>query len=183
MTLQFQRLLMDQMPRLQSYAMSLTRNRPDAEDLVQTTALLALRAESQFIAGTNFSAWTYRILKNSFLSKCRGNKRTPVSIDDVPEQALACPDSVHDHVLTREVIRAMDKLNPALREVLTMICGSEMTYEEAATALACSVGTVKSRMWRARAQMKKLLLGEDEDRPHRVVATQPRYAASAAACA
>lgn len=72
----------------------------------------------------------------------------------------------------------MDKLKPTLREVLTLICGSEMTYEGAATALACSVGTVKSRMWRARAQMKKLLLGDDEDQPRRalVKAQQPAHA-------
>ena len=176
MSQQFQTQLMDQLPRLQAYAMSLTRNRHDAEDLVQTTAFLALRAEDQFIVGTNFSAWTYRILKNNFLSKCRSNKRNQVSIDDVPEHALARPEGVHDQILTREVIRAMDKLKPTLREVLTLICGSEMTYEEVATALDCSVGTVKSRMWRARAQMKKLLLGDDEDQPRRVLATTPQPA-------
>ena len=164
MSPQFQTQLMNQIPRLQACAMSLTRNRPDAEDLVQTTALLALRGEKQFIAGTNFAAWIYRILKNSFLSKCRSNRRTTVSIDDVPEHALACSDSGYDHVLTSEVIRAMGKLNPALCQVLTMICVSEMTYEEAATTLACSVGTVKSRMWRARVQMKKLLLGVSDVR-------------------
>jgi len=156
---QFQQLLLAQMPRLRAYAMTLTRNRPDADDLIQTTAVLALRSESLFMVGSNFSAWAYRIMRNSFLSNCRKNKRRPTSIDDVPETSLASPETLHEHVLSREVVRAMDKLSPNLREILTLICGAELSYEEAASVLSCSVGTVKSRLWRARDRMKDILLG------------------------
>jgi RNA polymerase sigma-70 factor (ECF subfamily) len=154
----FHSLLLTQLPRLRAYAFTLTRNRADADDLLQSTAVLVLRSEAMFIAGSNFPAWTYRIMRNSFLSGCRKNKRRPVSIDTVPEAALALPETLHDHILSREVVRAMTRLSPVLREVLALICGAELSYEEAAVVLGCSTGTVKSRLWRARDRLKNLLL-------------------------
>lgn len=164
MSKQFQELLLEQLPRLRGYAMTLTRNTSDANDLVQSAAERILKYESHFEAGTNFSAWSFRILKNHHISNCRANKRKLVSLDQVVGDAiqpvaLVRPARQEEQILTQEVIRALDKLTPNLREIITLVCGAQLSYEEVAVVLACSVGTVKSRMWRARDQMKTLLVG------------------------
>ena len=153
----FQQQVLIHLPRLTAYAMTLTRNRSDAEDLVQTTAFLALRSESQFIVGTIFTGWIYRILKNRFISERRGSARRPISLDGVHESVLSRPSPTEDVVLAGEVIKTMEQLNPKLKKTLLLICGDNLSYQEAATALSCSVGTVKSRLWRAREHMKSLL--------------------------
>jgi RNA polymerase sigma-70 factor, ECF subfamily len=174
MSKQFQELLLTQLPRLRAYAMSLTRNAADANDLVQGAAERILKYESHFEVGTNFSAWAYRILKNKHISDCRSYKRSNVSLDAISEdavqpKALIRPARQEEQVLTQEVIRALDKLSPNLRETITLICGAQFSYEEAAVVMSCSVGTVKSRMWRARDQMKLLLLGAFDDETPDVV--------------
>lgn len=157
MTESFHQMLLAQLPRLRAYAMMLTRNTADTDDLLQTVAVHALRSEQQFQVGSNFRAWTYRIMKNCHISRGRKNRRSVASIDDVPEELLAYSAHIEEHVFSSEIIRAMDKLSPHLREILTLVCGAEVSYEEAATILSCSVGTVKSRLWRARDKMRALL--------------------------
>lgn len=161
MTRPFHDMLVTQLPKLRPYALMMTGNRAAADDLLQETALKVLRAESQFEPGTNFNAWTYRILRNEFISSCRRAKRTPRDIDAVPEEFLARPATQEDKIATREVFQAMRQLPETQREVLSLVCGSGMSYEDAADVLDCSVGTVKSRLWRARSKMKDLLLGEE----------------------
>lgn len=168
MSKEFQELLLTQLPRLRAYAMTLTRNASDASDLVQSAAERILKYESHFEVGTNFSAWTYRILKNNYISNCRTLKKRLVSLDEIAGDefipvALVRPARQEEQVLTGEVVRAMDKLTPNLREILTLVCGAQLSYEEVAVVLSCSVGTVKSRMWRARDQMKTLLMGTCDD--------------------
>lgn len=162
MSKEFQDMLLQQLPRLRVFALSMTRNPTDADDLLQVAAERVLKYESHFEVGTNFPAWSYRILKNSHISNCRSQKRRPISINKFEEAAAPPPSLVlgarqEDHVYAREVVRAMEKLTPPLREILTLICGAQLDYEEAAEMLACSVGTVKSRLNRARGQMKSLL--------------------------
>jgi RNA polymerase sigma-70 factor (ECF subfamily) len=82
-------------------------------------------------------------------------------IDDIPEEFLSRAGDQDDKVLTREIIQAMDKLQPRQREVLILICASGLSYEEAAESLQCSVGTIKSRLWRARRHMQALVMGEE----------------------
>lgn len=160
MSEEFNQQLVGNMRRMRVHALALTRNSADADDLVQITALLALRHQAQFMPGTNFAAWTGRILKNRFISNCRGAKRIPMCIDDVPESLLVSPQNIHVQVLAGEAVKAMGKLSPVLREALSLAC-EEHSCEELAAALSCSVGTVKSRVWRARRKMRELLpLGE-----------------------
>lgn len=161
MTRPFHDMLVTQLPKLRPYALMMAGSRAAADDLLQETALKVLRAEAQFEPGTNFSAWTYRILRNAFISSCRRAKRTPRDIDTVPEEFLARPATQEDKIATREVFQAMRQLPETQREVLSLVCGSGMSYEDAAEVLECSVGTVKSRLWRARSKMKDLLLGDD----------------------
>ena len=167
MSKQFQELLLTQLPRLRAYAMTLTRNPSDANDLMQSAAERMLKYESHFEIGSNFSAWSYRILKNNHISNCRRNKARHVSLDQlaespVPPAALVRPARQEDLVFTQEVLEALAKLTPNLREIITLICGAQLSYEEVAEVLSCSLGTVKSRLWRAREQMKTLLLGTNE---------------------
>jgi RNA polymerase sigma-70 factor, ECF subfamily len=157
---QFQEMLLTHMPRLQAYAVMLTRDRAAAEDLLQETALKAWRAQSQFTMGTNFTAWIYKILRNEYISSLRRNKRRPARLDDVPEEFLSRTGAQENDILSREVVHAMGKLQPEQREVLILICASGLSYEEAAESLGCSIGTIKSRLWRARARMSALVLGE-----------------------
>ena len=185
---EFHTMLTAHLPRLRAYAIMLTRDRAAADDLVQETALRALRAQSQFTMGTNFTAWMYCILRNEHTSSLRRSARRPIVLDEIPEQLLAQPGDQEDKVLTREVIEAMQHLQPSQREVLILICAAGLSYEEAAESLGCSVGTVKSRLWRARRHMQALVLGEPVDalegperRPEAVDSTRqvlPRLASS-----
>jgi RNA polymerase sigma-70 factor (ECF subfamily) len=152
-------MLVDALPRLRAYATILTRNRTAADDLLQQTAYRALRSETQFTMGTNFLAWMYRILRNEHISSLRRAKRTPACIDDLPEDLFSRRGEQEDKLLSREVLAAMDKLPSSQREVLILVCAGGMSYEEAAISVGCSVGTIKSRLWRARQHMQDLVLG------------------------
>jgi RNA polymerase sigma-70 factor (ECF subfamily) len=158
----FHNLLLEHLPRLQAYAIMLTRDRTAAADLLQETALRALRAQDQFTPGTNFAAWMYRILRNEHFSSLRRSKRKMSRLEDMPEDVLSKPGKQEAHVMYKKVTRAMNQLQPDQREVLVLICAAGMSYEEAAEAIGCSIGTVKSRLWRARSRMAQLVLGEDE---------------------
>ncbi|MBY0511277.1 MAG: sigma-70 family RNA polymerase sigma factor [Rhodospirillaceae bacterium] len=116
---------------------------------MQETALKAWRAQSQFALGTNFTAWIYKILRNEYISSLHRNKRRPARLGEIPEEFLS-----------RKVVHAMNKLQPEQREVLVLICASGLSYEDAAETLGCPVGTIKTRLWRARARMAALVLGE-----------------------
>jgi len=164
MTKQFHETLTAHYQRLRVYAIKLTRNLHEAEDLLQTTAVLALRAESQFTVGTNFSGWVHRIMKNSFLSSCRTIHRRPISIDDAAPEYLMTHEAPDAHIMLNEATRAIAKLPPDTRRLLTMIYQDDFTYEDASAALSCSVGTVKSRLWRGRVLLRKLL-GETSEGP------------------
>ncbi len=158
MTDQFRDLLLAEMPRLRGYAFVLARNQAVADDLLQETALRAWRSQSQFAIGTNFKAWVYRILRNEFISTCRRSKRAPLPMDEVAESVFAYGGDQEEKVIAREVVQALDKLPTAQREVLYLKCVSDYTYEEVAAALECSLGTVKSRLWRARNAMQRMLM-------------------------
>ena len=157
----FDDMLLDHLPRLRAYAIMLTRDRSAAGDLLQETALRALRAQNQFQPGTNFAAWTYKILRNEHISSLRRSKRKFANIDAMPEELLSRNGAQEAHVLSREVIRAMEQLHPDQREVLILVCASGMSYEEAAETIGCSIGTIKSRLWRARARMAALIMGSE----------------------
>lgn len=161
--LTFQDLLLASLPRLRAYAILLTKDRTRADDLLQESVLRALCAKHQFQLGTNFNAWIHRILHNQFISFLRQQRRPMTTLDDVSESYLSQPAGQDDKILTQEVVRALGRLPEGQREALILISSSGMSYDEAASVLGCSVGTVKSRVWRARRQMEKLILDNDED--------------------
>lgn len=121
-------------------------------------AFKVIRAEGQFQVGTNFQAWVWRIARNELMTGYRRQGREPVSWPEGFNPPA--PEGV-DVVEVHEVVALMDNLNENQREVLLLI-GSGEGYEEAAAALGVSVGTVKSRLWRARELMRRLVDGEPE---------------------
>jgi len=152
----FNELLVEALPRLRTYALWLTRNRASADDLLQEAAYRALRARDQFTMGTNFGAWMSRIVRNEFISSVRGSKKH-VPMQDLPEHFYSKPAEQENVVFSRQAIQAISKLRPNHREAIELVCANGLRYDQAADAINCSTGTIKSRLWRARNQLAEML--------------------------
>jgi RNA polymerase sigma-70 factor (ECF subfamily) len=157
----FEELALPLLDALFRYARWLTRDAAEAEDLVQEAYLKGLRGFGGFHAGSSIRAWMFRILRNTFLTSRTGLRAVPtVSIDDELPDA-ATPEL---HLLQRADVeslrRAIENLPLEFREVLLMSDVEEMSYREIAEALSIPVGTVTSRLIRARQKVRKALRGE-----------------------
>jgi RNA polymerase sigma-70 factor (ECF subfamily) len=156
----FEQLAMPLFERLYNFACWLTQDRGEAEDLVQETYAKALKGFSSFQPGTNFRAWIYRILRNAFLTSRSGLKAAsvPLESDGEGEVALAHDETPESILLQRSdwqlVQRAIEQLPVAYREVLLLCEVEEMSYQEIATALSIPMGTVMSRLSRARQALR-----------------------------
>jgi RNA polymerase sigma-70 factor (ECF subfamily) len=148
------------LPRLRVQALALTRNRPDADDLVQAAVTRALAAKAHFTPGTNLGAWVYRILRNQFLSDRRRARET-VGIEDAPSASLAVSASQEGHIALQELRRHLGRLSPDHRTALVMVSVEGLSYQQVADAMGCPVGTAKCRVFRARRQLEAWLLGTD----------------------
>jgi RNA polymerase sigma-70 factor (ECF subfamily) len=160
---EFEQLAMPLFAPLYNLAHWLTQDRSEAEDLVQETYAKALKGFASFRPGTNFRAWIYRILRNTFLTSRTGLK-SAVSLDDEDDpQAIApatqdTPESLLLERADRDALqRALRELPVAYREVILLCDVEEMSYREIADALAIPIGTVMSRLARARKAMRELL--------------------------
>ena len=158
----FEDLALPLFDQLYNFARWLTQDTSEAEDLVQETYAKALRGFSSFQAGTNFRAWIYRILRNSFLSSRTGLKSTMVFDEEDPEiQATgssATPETLLVEEATREAVQqALAELPVHFREILLLCEVEEMSYQEIAETLAIPTGTVMSRLFRARKALRGLL--------------------------
>lgn len=147
---------------LYNFAHWLTSNREEAEDLVQETYVKALKGFSSFTPGTNFRAWIYRILRNAFLTSRTGLKAN-VSLDD-EENAVDEPAAVGDPeslLLARldqaQVRNALEQLPVQQREIILLCDMEEMSYKEIAETFGIPIGTVMSRLSRARGALRELL--------------------------
>ena len=168
--------LITELPRLKGAAFMMARSKADADDLLQTAAARALAAHRQFALGTSMRAWLYRILRNEFIDLVRLKGRNAARIDDVPEEFLKQKCAQDQSLQMRDVLRAMNKLTHNHREALFLLCVDGLSYDEIAEVQACAVGTVKSRISRARQDMKTMLEGqplaeEDQSEPASFVAT------------
>lgn len=155
----FQEQLIAFLPKMRIWALALTRNRAAAEDLTQDVATKALVARDCFIPGTNFSAWVHRIMINHFISSVR-NRREFTDMENVPEVSM--PAAHEDRAALRELGWALNRLPPDQREALFMIVLQEKSYEDAAEKTGCAIGTLKSRVHRARLQLRSFLTGEPQ---------------------
>ena len=153
----FQDQLIAFLPKMRVWALALTRNRAAAEDLTQDVATKALVARDCFIPGTNFSAWVHRIMINHFISSVR-NRREFTDMDSMPD--LPVPAAHEDRTALRELGWALNCLPADQREALFMIVLQEKSYEAAAEVTGCAIGTLKSRVHRARLQLRVYLTGE-----------------------
>lgn len=158
----FQNQLVALLPAMKAFAVMLTRNRQSADDLVNDTVLRALRKEDLYAMGTNLKAWLFTIMRNIHINNIRAGQRSRlVEIDDdlLPNLASVAPNQEHSLIL-KELFRAIDGLNPDQREVLLLVVGEDLSYEEAAEVCGCPIGTVRSRLARARRELERMLSGE-----------------------
>ncbi|MDN3575056.1 sigma-70 family RNA polymerase sigma factor [Methylobacterium longum] len=152
----FKKLLVTIVPVLRRFAVSLARDPTTADDLVQDTLFRAWRVRARFEPGTNFEAWTFTILRNAFYSGHRRSRE--VQDEDGSYTArLATPPDQTGHLDLQDVRAALDRLAPTMREALVLVAIENLTYEEAAAVMNCQIGTVKSRVWRAREQLARML--------------------------
>jgi RNA polymerase sigma-70 factor (ECF subfamily) len=156
---EFRTAMLSVMPRLLAFARVLTRNREAAEDLAQDTVVRALRAQHSFEPGSNMLAWLCTILRNQHISGLRRKRHDAMPIDDLPDSAASIGANQDDVVEMSEIRRALLKLSPEHREVLVMVAAAGLSYTEAAEICGCAVGTVKSRVNRARNELRRLLSG------------------------
>jgi RNA polymerase sigma-70 factor (ECF subfamily) len=144
------------------YARWLTRDSVEAEDVVQEAYLKALRGFGGFIQGSNIRAWMFRIVRNTFLTSRSGLRAVrPVSLEDERIDDIADSATPESHLLLRADVdalrRAIEDLPVEFREVLLLSDVEEMTYKEIADALSVPIGTVTSRLTRARQKIRKVL--------------------------
>ena len=169
----FEELVTPLLPALYNVAQWLTRNGSDAEDLVQETVLKALKGFASFEPGTNFKAWIFRILRNTFLTSRSGlaAMRTTALEDELSElgEQGRYPEAAIDRQTAElnlirmgdraALERAMENLPRPLLEVILLSDVEELKYREIAVVLEIPMGTVMSRIARARAQLRKELEG------------------------
>ncbi|MCJ2117272.1 sigma-70 family RNA polymerase sigma factor [Methylobacterium sp. J-001] len=144
-------------PALHRFARSLTRNTTTADDLVQETLLRALRGQSNFIRGTNLEAWSFTIMRNQFYSECRKRTREVEDEEGAHAARMVSLPEQSGHLDVRDMKAALARMAPNSRQALVLIVIENLTYEEAATEMNCQIGTIKSRVWRAREQLAQML--------------------------
>jgi RNA polymerase sigma-70 factor, ECF subfamily len=156
----FEELAMPLFDQLYNFAHWLTRNRDEAEDLVQETYTKALKGFSSFQLGTNFRAWMFRILRNTFLTSRTGLRATRTvpldSEEDEPELAVEhkTPETILIERSNWQLVHsAIDQLPVHFREILLLCEVEEMSYQEIAETLSIPIGTVMSRLSRARTTL------------------------------
>ena len=153
--------LRDQMlgavPSLRAFAISLSGNVDRADDLVQETLMRAIANIDSFQPGTNMSAWLFTILRNLFRSEYRKRRREVEDADGSYADTLKSQPEQGSRLEFNEFRAALDKLPPDQREALILVGASGFSYEEAAAICECAVGTIKSRVNRARTRLADLL--------------------------
>jgi RNA polymerase sigma-70 factor, ECF subfamily len=150
-------------PRLRAFAMSLSGNLDRADDLVQDTLLRAIANIELFQPGTNLSAWLFTILHNLFRSEYRKRIREVEDTDGSYVGSLKSSPQQHSRMEFEDFRRALAKLVPDQREALILVGASDFSCEEAAAICGCAVGTIKSRVHRARTKLVELLSIDNAD--------------------
>ena len=168
----FDREAMPHLDALYAYGLHLARNREDAEDLLQETYVKALRNWHRYEEGTNCRAWLFRIMTNTFYNVARSRKRRPqVETDALPDVEMQIAESyadsgmyrpldeiVLDGLMSRHMKEALDSLPDDFRTVLLLADLHDFSCKEIAEVCECPVGTVMSRLYRARRAMQRKLL-------------------------
>jgi RNA polymerase sigma-70 factor (ECF subfamily) len=144
-------------PGLRAFAISLCGNVDRADDLVQEALLRALANIHSFQPGTNMSAWLFTILRNHFRSEYRKRRREVEDADGHYAESLTSHPEQHGQLELSEFREALSRLPDEQREALILVGASGFSYEEAAEICGCAIGTVKSRVNRARTRLAELM--------------------------
>src|SRR5215211_7410499 len=161
----FGQAALEHIDALYGYAMTLTRNTSEAEDLVQETYVRATAASNRPDCNSNLKGWLFVIMRNAWLNQLRHRNSGPRFVDlDANESSISeAPENPHVVYLrkleTKQVREAIESLPDAYREIIVLRDIEGFTYQEIATALDCPAGTVMSRLGRARGKLRKLLSG------------------------
>lgn len=152
-TATFRKDLVAALPGLRAFALSLAMSPSRADDLVQETLLKAWANQSHFAPGSNLMAWLCTILRNQFYTDCRKRKREVEDADGVAAGKLTVQPAQEHGIELKQVWTLLRKLPAVQREALLLVAAQGLTYEAAAELIGCQVGTVKSRVSRARAML------------------------------
>lgn len=152
-----QRDLTKMVPNLRAFARSLCGNHDRADDLVQETLVKAWQKRATFAEGSNLKAWLFTILRNTYLSEWRKRKFEVEDRDGTIAASVEVPGGQASHMDMLDFVKAFEMLPPQQREALVLIGAEGFAYEDAALMCGCAVGTMKSRVNRARARLAELL--------------------------
>jgi RNA polymerase sigma-70 factor (ECF subfamily) len=154
---EFRRQLIAAIPGLRAFGLSLTARSDTADDLVQETLMKAWKHHESFEMGTNMRAWLYTILRNEFYSHLRKRKREVEDVDELYSRRVSVIAEQDGHLDMADLRNALVKLPDDQREAIVLVGASGFSYEEAAEICNVAVGTIKSRVNRARAKLAMLL--------------------------
>lgn len=150
---EFHHELTTSIPHLRAFARTLCGCRDRADDLAQETLMKAWAARDRYVAGTSFRAWTFTILRNLYFGQIRRERFVGEYDEAVAERVLYCPGEQESTLEAIDVLRALTTLPAAQREVLVLVSIGNISYEEIAEICGVAMGTVKSRIARARAAL------------------------------
>lgn len=153
----FEADVIGKIPQLRRYARALTGDAAWADDLVQDAAERALVRRKAFQPGSNLRAWLFTILRNLYIDQLRARREIAVDDESAPWRNLEAPRTEVDGLVLRDVQQALYHLSMEQREVLLLVGVEELTYQEASTVLSVPIGTIMSRLSRAREHMRMLL--------------------------
>jgi RNA polymerase sigma-70 factor, ECF subfamily len=144
-------------PALRAFAWSLSHNAADADDLVQDTLVKAWTHQTKFEPGTNLRAWLFTILRNTYYTAATRRRRETPDPDGVHAATLSCAPSQEWSMTMHALHSALQQLPDEHREALVLVGAAGLTYEEAAEICGCALGTIKSRVNRARARLVRIM--------------------------
>ena len=154
--------LLAAIPSLRAFGISLIGTVDKADDLVQETLVKAWAKQDSFVPGTNLKAWLFTILRNEFYTQMRKRGREVTDTEGIHAAKLAGHPEQIGHLDMQDFRQALEKLPPDQREAIILVGASGFSYEEAAEVCDCAVGTIKSRVSRARTRLGEIL-GIDGD--------------------
>lgn len=154
---EFKRDLTDLIPHLRAFSRSLCGNATLADDVAQDALLKAWNARERFIPGSNLKAWTFTILRNQFYSIKRRSWRATSLEPEVAEQTIVANSDAEQSMHLNDLRRGLDMLKDDQREAIILIGASGLSYDEAADVCGCAVGTIKSRVSRARKALEAIM--------------------------
>jgi RNA polymerase sigma-70 factor, ECF subfamily len=162
-SIEFQRIALEHLDSLFGYAMTLTRDRTAAEDLVQETYLRAIRAADRLEPGSNVKSWLFVIMRNAWLNEVRHDLAGPRFVELESEAGEERDTTNSPHVIylknlaRLQVQEAIERLPETYKEIIVLRDFEGLTYQEIATVLDCPAGTVMSRLGRARGKLRQML--------------------------